>query len=172
MNVLVAIATRHGATMEIGRAIETTLREAGLETRLARVEDVQALEPSEAVVIGSGVYLGHWLRPARDFVRRHGPALRERAVWLFSSGPVGDPPTPAQDAPEPVDLMRELGAREYRSFAGRLDPSDLRLREKALVALVRAPEGDYRPWPEIRAWAASIAEQLKEPSSVEGSGTG
>ncbi len=30
-----------------------------------------------------------------------------------------------------------------------------------MVGLVRSPDGDYRPWPEIVAWADAIAAELK-----------
>ena len=54
------------------------------------------------------------------------------------------------------------GTRGHRLFPGRIEGSDLGISEKALVALVRAPDGDFRPWSEIATWAESIASQLKE----------
>ena len=86
----------------------------------------------------------------------------EKPVWLFSSGPVGDPPTPHENPAEVADLVRHIGARGHRLFPGRIEGSDLGISEKALVALVRASEGDFRPWTEITTWAESIAAQLKE----------
>ena len=53
--------------------------------------DVASLDGYDAVIIGSAVYMGHWLDPAKDLVSRFGDALAGRLVWLFSSGPVGDP---------------------------------------------------------------------------------
>jgi menaquinone-dependent protoporphyrinogen oxidase len=41
-----------------------------------------------------------------------------------------------------------------------VDKSRLGLGEKVILAAVRAPEGDYRPWDEIRAWAGEIAAEL------------
>jgi menaquinone-dependent protoporphyrinogen oxidase len=49
-------------------------------------------------------------------------ALAARPLWLFSVGPLGDPPKP-QD-PEPQELaavVTATGAREHRVFTGRLD---------------------------------------------------
>jgi menaquinone-dependent protoporphyrinogen oxidase len=164
MKVLVAVASKHGATMEIGQVIEASLRSSGLAAELKRIEDVSGLGPYGALVIGSGVYAGHWLRPAREFVDIHEGELKRLPVWLFSSGPVGDPPKPLENPAEVASVAKRIGSRGHRLFAGKIEGSDLGLSEKALVALVRAPDGDFRPWSEISAWSESIAEQLQRPS--------
>lgn len=162
MKVLVAVASKHGATLEIGQVIEASIRSSGLDVELMRIEDVAGLSPYDAVVIGSGVYAGHWLRPAREFVEVHEGELKEKPVWLFSSGPVGDPPKPLENPAEVAACVKRLGARGHRLFPGRIEGSDLGISEKALVALVRAPDGDFRPWSEISTWSESIAAQLQE----------
>jgi menaquinone-dependent protoporphyrinogen oxidase len=162
MKVLVAVASKHGATLEIGQVIEASIRSSGLDVELMRIEDVAGLSPYDAVVIGSGVYAGHWLRPAREFVEVHEGELKEKPVWLFSSGPVGDPPKPLENPAEVAGFVKRLGARGHRLFPGRIEGSDLGISEKALVALVRAPDGDFRPWSEISTWSESIAAQLQE----------
>lgn len=164
MKVLVAVASKHGATMEIGQVIEASLRSSGLEVDLKRMEDVTALDRYDAVVLGSGVYAGHWLRPAREFVDIHEGELKQRSVWLFSSGPVGDPPKPLENPAEVAGVAKRIGSRGHRLFAGKIEASDLGISEKALVALVRAPDGDFRPWSEISTWAETIAAHLQEPS--------
>ena len=45
--------------------------------------------------------MGSWMRPARKLAQRLQTAGNGRPVWLFSSGPVGDPPLPAE---HPVDV--------------------------------------------------------------------
>ena len=162
MKVLVAVASKHGATMEIGQVIEASLRSSGLDVEFMRVEDVANLGPYDALVLGSGVYAGHWLRPAREFVDIHEGELRHLPVWLFSSGPVGDPPKPLENPAEVAGVVKRIEVRGHRLFAGKIEGSDLGISEKALVALVRAPDGDFRPWSEISAWAESIAAQLQE----------
>lgn len=163
MNVLVAVASKHGSTLEIGQVIEASLRSSGLDVELKRIEEVTGLSPYDAVVLGSGVYAGHWLRAAREFVEVHEGELSHVPVWLFSSGPVGDPPTPHENPAEAATYSKRIGARGHRLFAGKIEGSDLGVTEKALVALTRAPDGDFRPWSEISSWAESIAEALQEP---------
>ena len=60
-------------------------------------------------MLASAVYTGHWLKEAREFSSRLAPVLATRPVWLFSSGPTGDPSSFAQDA---VDVATALAATE------------------------------------------------------------
>ena len=87
-------------------------------------------------------------------------ALSRIPVWLFSSGPVGDPPKPADECVDAAPLAKLIGAREHRLFAGDVDRKRLGFGERLIVAVVRAPDGDFRPWPEIEAWANEIAAAL------------
>jgi menaquinone-dependent protoporphyrinogen oxidase len=113
MRVLVTAATKYGATGEIAQAIGAVLSERGLDTTVAPPEQVQAIDDYDAVVLGSAVYAGHWLTPAREFVDRCRDALAARPVWLFSSGPIGDPPKPEED---PVDVAEILQATRPASI--------------------------------------------------------
>ena len=160
MNVLVTAASRHGATTEVAASIGAALQAAGLEVYVQDPAEVTALVGYDAAVIGSAVYVGRWLEPAKDLVQREKVALSRIPVWLFSSGPIGDPPKPADEPLDPAPLAELIGAREHRVFAGRVDRRRLGFAEKAVMAAVRAPEGDFRPWPEIEAWSRQIAAAL------------
>lgn len=160
MQVLVAVASRHGATREIAAALGERLAGNGLRVVVADAEVVDDLDGYDAVVLGSGVYAGHWLAAARTLVERLRGPLSARPLWLFSSGPLGDPPAPVDDAVEVGGLLAGLRAREHRTFAGRLTRADLSLAEGALVRVLRAPVGDFRDWSAIAAWADEIAAEL------------
>lgn len=162
MKVLVAASTKHGATGEIAAEIGRVLTEHGLDARVASLDDVTDVHGFDAFVLGSAVYVGGWLGPARAFVDEHAGELAARPTWLFSSGPIGDPPKPDADAAVKLDgLVEATGAREHRLFAGKLDRSRLGLGERAVVRVVGAAEGDYRDWDDVREWAASIAAALE-----------
>uniref|UniRef100_UPI0034E03DE4 flavodoxin domain-containing protein n=1 Tax=Modestobacter roseus TaxID=1181884 RepID=UPI0034E03DE4 len=169
--VLVAVASRHGATAEIAEELARVLRAASPTLVVQTLPVERAGDPADhdAVVLGSAVYAGRWLAPARDYAARHAAALRGRPVWLFSSGPIGAPPFPPDDPHDAAPLLRSLTAREHRVFPGRLDPSRLGLAERAVVTAMRAPVGDSRDWPAVRAWAEQIAAELA-PRPVRGNG--
>ncbi len=172
MNVLVAYASKYGATRGIAERLAGRLRAAGLEAQAQPATAVSDLSGYGAFVIGSAAYLGHWLNDATAFVRRNGTALASRPTWLFGSGPLGTEPTDAEGR----DLRIEAEPKEFaefketikpigtRVFFGALDPGTLGLRDRAMRALPvgRAlfPEGDFRDWPDIDAWAAGIAAEL------------
>lgn len=168
MNVLVSAATEHSATREIAAAIARVLRNRGLEVALLAPEDVRSIGDYDAAVIGSAVYIGHWLKPALNLVERSADEFATRPVWLFSSGPIGDPSRALiqKMAVDPVDLpvLREITqAKEHRIFAGKLEKRNLTRPQRIALTLFRGLQGDFRDWSEIERWADGIADDLRSP---------
>ena len=167
MKVLVAFASKHGATEEIARSIGEILSGQGLTVEVKRMEDVDAVLPYSAFVLGSAVYMGGWLRAARNFVDDHAELLARHPTWLFSSGPIGSPPHPAAtDSFSVPDLLATTRARDHQLFGGKLDKASLGLRERALAGALRVPSGDYREWDAVTAWATAIARTLDAEATV------
>ena len=174
MTVLVGYATAHGSTRDIARRIGSRLRTAGFEAEVRPLDAVDDVSGYDAFVVGSAVHGQKWLEPARDFVRHDLAAPGSRPVWLFSSGPLGpDTATAggryvrAVSVPQDVtELVQVIHPRDHHVFFGALDPDSLRPSEKAVRRLPATqglmPEGDFRNWAEISAWARSIAKQAKE----------
>jgi menaquinone-dependent protoporphyrinogen oxidase len=124
MTVLVAAASKHGATDEIAERIGADLAAHGVDVEVKKLQDVSGLGGYEAFVLGSGIYLGKWLKEARRFVDAHAAELAQRPTWLFASGSiVGDPPV--GDDPNAVRaalverLVETTHARELKLFAGK-----------------------------------------------------
>ena len=161
MRVLVSAATKYGATAEIAQAIAAVLGEHGLEVTVLPPEQVEEVDGYDAAVLGSAVYAGHWLKAARTLVDRCGDALAARPVWLFSSGPIGDPPKPEEDPVDVAEILAATAAREHRVFAGKLVRKQLSFGDKAIAVALRVPEGDFRDWADIKGWAAEIAATLR-----------
>lgn len=160
MRVLVTVASRHGATREMGAEVAERLRAAGHEVDELEPDDVERVDPYGAVVMGSAVYVGRLALGLRDLVDRQAGQLRERPTWLFWSGPVGDPPMPATVPDDVTEIARATGARDVQAFAGRLDREGLNISERALVALTRADTGDFRDLDAVRTWADGIGSTL------------
>jgi menaquinone-dependent protoporphyrinogen oxidase len=176
MNVLVAYASRHGATEGIAERIAEKLRTAGLDVEVRPAADPGELGGYEAFVVGSAVYMFHWLKDGAKFVRRNSAVLRARPVWLFSSGPLGtdtvdkdgrDVREVAQ-AKETGELCEAAGARDHVMFFGAWQkgkPVGMAERFVAMMPAARdaMPVGDFRDWDAIDAWAAGVAAELVPP---------
>lgn len=163
--VLVAFATKYGATAEIAQAIGETLRKAGLLVDVLSAEAVRDLSPYSAVVLGSAVYAGSWRKEAVEFLETWQTALAARPVWLFSSGPTseGDPVETLDgwrfpEAQQPI--ADKIGPKDIALFGGLIDPKRLNLGEKLILKAVKAQTGDFRNWDAINAWAKGIAATL------------
>lgn len=161
--VLVSAASKHGATAEMAEHIAETLRGRGLEVTVAPPGEVKALDGYQSVVLGSAVYAGHWLDDAKDLAGKVTALDPSPEVWLFSSGPIGDPPKPDDDPVDVADILQATGARDHQVFAGKIDKSKLSFGEKAIMLALRAPQGDFREWDEIAAWAGQIAAAPDPP---------
>lgn len=168
MKILVSAASRHGATSEIAQRMADVFSATGIDVDVRPPEAVDGISKYDAVVLGSAVYAGHWLPSAKELVDREAEALAGRPVWLFSSGPIGEPPKPDADPVEVEPIRQRIRAVEHRRFGGRLERrGGMGLAERAILAIIRAPEGDYRPWQDIGEWASTIARSLAaEPRAV------
>jgi len=183
MKVLVAYASRHGATQGIAERIAQTLERSGLKVTLKPVKAAGAVDEYDAFVIGSAAYMGGWLREATQFVQRNRSLLTSRPAWLFSSGPIGTEMVDAKGS----DVLETSKPREFAEFAGSLHPRDLQvffgaydpdvepigLMERLGAWFTRVPAiqaalpaGDFRDWPAIEGWAKGIARELEQVAAA------
>lgn len=174
MKVLVAYATRHGATTGIAERIAQTISSTGHPAEAKPVAELDGVAGYDAVVVGSAAYMFHWLKPATKFVRRHQADLVEKPVWLFSSGPLGTDlvDDEGRDVFE-TSLPKEFALfdtlihpRGVKVFFGAWDPEApprgaaerfMKLLPASKTAL---PAGDFRDWDAIDVWAREIAAEL------------
>jgi menaquinone-dependent protoporphyrinogen oxidase len=166
--VLVAYATKYGATAEIAEKIGQVLRQAGLRTDVLPADRISDLTPYKAVVLGSAVYIGRWRKEAVKFLKANETVLAGKLVWLFSSGPTGegDPVelTNGWHFPKALQPIADrIAPHDTAVFHGAVDVNKLNFIEKWMLKNVKAPLGDYRDWEAITAWATAIAEALQEP---------
>lgn len=144
--VLVAYASRHGATHEIAEWIAGALERNGMTALVRQADEVGDLKGIDAVVIGSPLYVGRVLKPVSTFFSRHRTGLGMIPVALFLSGTLIADGDPGQDERGraiaesvrkgvPIAALALFGGRfswEQVSIVGRLfsgsEPKDTRDR--------------------------------------------
>ena len=166
-NILIAYASKYGATQEIAKKMGEVLRQAGLQTDVLPVDGIRSLAPYQAVILGSAVYIGKWPKEAVEFLKNNEKNLAARPVWLFSSGPTGDG--------DPVELLEgwrlpatlepiaeRIQPRDIAVFHGFINPDRISLIEKLAVKGKKKPIGDFRDWKAIVAWTATVVDALNK----------
>ena len=181
MRLLVAYASRHGATKGIAERIAQVLQPRGYDVTLESADQVSAVDAYDAFIVGGAAYAGHWLKETTALVRKHRDVLSTRPVWLFSSGPIGTDLVDAKgrdvyEAARPAEFAEfaaSIHPRDEAIFFGAFDPDakPIGLMERLgapfmRIASVREamPAGDFRDWPQIEAWAEGIALELESVS--------
>lgn len=161
MPVLVAAPSQLARTREVCLEIGRVLAETGLEVEVRALQDVDAIDGYEAVVIGSAVENGRWQREARRFIERHGYVLRLRPVWLFSSDSLSEPPAQPEEPDDATELAVLARARDHVVFVGRLAGRLPGVSERSTVRVIRTPTGISREWSQVDEWARRIAGELR-----------
>jgi len=178
MRVLVAYASKTGSTKRIAEFIGEKLRQEGLQADVQDVDSIRNAADYDAFVIGSAVYMFHWMKEAKRFVSKNRAILASHPVWMFSSGPVGTDPKNAKgqdlldasvSGPKELEELRALAKpHDHRIFFGALDGARLtgmtglayKMARRSKAAREAMPEGDFRNWKEIEAWTSGIAAEL------------
>src|SRR5512139_3080934 len=104
--ILVAYASKHGSTQGIAEHIARRLTERGLSVEVRPAEAVADLGVPDAVILGSAVYAGSWMKEASEFARRFVDVLSAVPVWLFSSGPLGEQVEDEEEQPRQLGELR------------------------------------------------------------------
>ena len=81
--ILVAYASRTGATAGVAEAIGKTLAENGTQVDVRPMTEVTDLAPYQAVVAGSAIQGKQWLPEAMQFMQTHQAALRQQPFAAF-----------------------------------------------------------------------------------------
>lgn len=164
--VLVAYASRCGSTGGVAEAIGRTLCDAGFEVDTRLAKHVEDISPYRAVVLGSAIDRASWLSDATDFAEKNREALKGIPVAYFLTCVTLYYDTPetrklARSYMEPVlKAVPEVRPVDTGCFAGALDYSKLnvfiRMVMKSKMQAKGVPEGDFRNWNAITAWAKGL----------------
>lgn len=168
--VLVAYDTGCGSTVGVAKAISRELESATTTVDLRLVGEADDPGQYDTVVVGSAVRRGRWLSDALEFVGDHGPELREiptayflTCAALYHNTPQTrqralsylEPTLKAAPAVKPVSLGLFAGALDY----AKINPV-MRLIMKSKMEDKGIPEGDFRDFTAIKAWAGGLAPRL------------
>jgi len=171
LKVLVAYATKYGATAEIAEKIGEVLGQEGVAVDVLPVNQVKDLDSYGAVVLGSAVYIFRWRKEASRFLKANARQLAERPLWIFSSGPTGkgDPVELTNGWRFPKSLKPQIDSiqpREIVVLHGAIDSGKMKGLEKWMIKKVGAATEDSRDWEAIASWTKEIASAVaSEPAA-------
>ena len=163
MRVLVAYATKSGATAEIAETVTNELVGMGLEAEARPAASVRDVREYDAVLLGSAIYIGRWRRDALRFAKRFAVDLLRRPVWLFDSGPLDATPDAGrtESVPAADEIAKEIGAKSRTTFGGRLKEEDAGFFMRRLMRSGRVGSyGDFRNFERARKWAHGVGSDL------------
>ncbi len=165
--ILVAYASKHGATAEIAEKIAEVLKASGIDADLKPAKEAGDVAHYAAVVLGSAAYIGQWRKEVVKILTEQEEKLALRPVWLFYSGPSGEG--------DPVELLKgrifpdklkavveRIKPVDTKVFHGDIRPEKFGPFERWIIKTVKSPVGDFRDWDAITAWAKQIAAELQK----------
>jgi menaquinone-dependent protoporphyrinogen oxidase len=165
MQVLVAYGSKRGGTAGLAEMMGEELESAGVSAAVEPAREVKSIDGFDAVVVAGALYAFRWHRDARRFTKRFAKALRERPVWLVSSGPLDDSATSKEIPPvkQVAGVMASIGARGHVTVGGRLEPD---AKGFPASAMAKKNAGDWRDREQVHTWITSIIEDLSHSDGI------
>ena len=166
MRVLVTYVSPHGSTRGVAERIATRLREGGCAADCLPVHEIQSIAEYDGFVVGSAIHDQAWLTEASQFVSTRAAEFVLKPVWLYSVGMPGALARPLRkmamrEGPKVVapfvDMVRP---EDTRLFSGVVSKQQFPRISRLVLRLMGGRYGDFRDWPEIDAWAATICEGM------------
>jgi menaquinone-dependent protoporphyrinogen oxidase len=161
--ILVAYASKYGSTGGVADAIGKGLCNKAAAVDVLLMKNTVNLSSYQGVIVGSAIYMGKWLPEAVDFVKKNVEVLRQIPVAYFLVCMTLCKPTEENRAKvlaylDPVlKVLPEIKPVGIGAFAGALDYNNLSWLNKKILKSKGTPEGDFRDWKAIRAWAEESA---------------
>jgi len=157
--VLVTYASKYGSTGGVADAIGKELCSKDVTSDVALINNAGNIGSYQGVVIGSAIYMGKWMSEAVDFVKNNKDTLRQMPVAYFLVCMTLPKPTEENRAKvlsytdSILKAVPEIKPVGIGTFAGALDYNNLSWLNKKILKSKGTPEGDFRDWKAIQAWA-------------------
>lgn len=162
--ILVAYVSRCGSTAEVADAIGQVFCTAGATVDVRPAKQARDVGAYDAVILGSAARMGKLLPGAAHFAQRNQRALQSVPVAYFFVGMtmMEDTPEHRAEAAAYLDPLREVAQPvSVGLFGGKVDFDTLSPVMRSMLSMGEGvPEGDWRDWEAIRAWAEELVPQL------------
>jgi len=157
--ILVAYVSEYGSTGGVAEAIGKELCSKGAKADVSLMRNVKNLSSYQGVVVGSAIYRGKWMPEAMNFVKANSEILSQIPVAYFMVCMTMHQPSEenrriALAYLDPVlQTIPQVKPVDIEPFAGAMHYSNLPWLNKKIIQSKGVPEGDFRNWEAIRAWA-------------------
>jgi menaquinone-dependent protoporphyrinogen oxidase len=162
--VLVAYVSKAGSTSEVAVAIGEVLSKNGADVTVEQIKNVQNISAYHAVVVGSLIRMGSWVPAAKKFVETNKEALSKVPTAFFTTcGTLKDDnaDTRKEVAGYVAPILQIFKPVDSALFAGKIDFSTMNFLDRLIMEkMIKSPQGDYRDWDAINAWAASLVPKM------------
>jgi menaquinone-dependent protoporphyrinogen oxidase len=158
--ILIAYASKAGSTAEIAMKMGEALTKGGRAVDVLPVAKVTGLEAYSAVILGSAIRIGKVLPEAMKFLQANQAALAHKtfSTFIVCMTLQEDTEDNRQTVNAYLDPVRALVKPASEGmFAGVMDGGKLPLFERLMMKAMKAPQGDFRKWDSILAWAGAAA---------------
>lgn len=180
MKALIVYGSRYGTAAEIANEMGKVIEEEGVNVYVVNSRGLKDCDvsPYNLVIVGSGIKMGKWTKGALKFLKNNKSALENKKVALFvTCGAANDEKTVDEGwdnylkkvaeenlAGKPVDMLICGSVYEPNPKHGLLYKLTNRFIKKELEkqGIDTTKRHDYRNWEEIRTWARSQANQIKQ----------
>jgi len=162
--ILVAYTSEYGSTAGVADAIGKELCNKGASVDVRLIKKVTNLSIYQAVIVGSPIYKGKWMPSAVKFLEENSGMLSKIPVAYFVVCMTMHNPTEDNrlKALAYLDSVRQSVPQvkpiKIGLFAGALHYDKLSWLIRKILMSKGLPEGDYRNWDTIRAWATHLNE--------------
>ena len=157
--ILVAYASKYGSTGGVADAIGKELCSKDVAVDVVLIKNANNISSYQGVIIGSPIYMGKWMSEAVDFIKKNKDTLCKVPIAYFLVCMTLSQPTEKKRAEvlsymDPIlKAVPEIKPVGIGTFAGAMDYNNLSWINKKILKSKGTPEGDFRDWNDIRAWA-------------------
>jgi menaquinone-dependent protoporphyrinogen oxidase len=164
--ILIAYASLYGSSGGVAEAIGKELCSKGAKADVSLMKNVKNLNSYQGAVVGSAIYRGKWMPETVNFVKANAEWLSQIPVAYFMvcmtmREPSEENRRKALAYLDPVlQTIPQVKPVDIEPFAGAMHYSNLSWLNKTIMTSKGSPEGDFRNWEAIRAWAKGLSSSI------------